>query len=219
MRLRAEIAPYDTVAQTLLSPPSNDADFAVVWTRPEAILPSFARLLAGDDVGADDLLGDVDRFADLVGRGAADFGCMIVPTWTVAPWLAGGALTDSRPGGIVWALGLANQRLMEATSQLTNVFVLDARRWLAAAADAYSERLWFMGKVPFDERVFERAADDVAAALHRGAGRGAQARRRRPRQHALGRRRRRRRLGVAAARRPRQRRRGLRRVPARPCSS
>ena len=96
---------------------------------------------------------------------------------------------------------------MDATSGLTKVFVLDAQRWLSAAtADAYSERLWFMGKMPFDERVFERAADDIAAALTAVRGGGAQAGRRRPRQHPLGRRRRRRRLGVAAPRRPRQRR-------------
>src|SRR5204863_3219694 len=39
-------------------------------------------------------------------------------------------------------------------------------RWLAAAGvDAQSERLWFLGKVPFDERVFEQAADEIAAAF------------------------------------------------------
>jgi FkbH-like protein len=166
VRLHAEIAPYDTVVPTLLAPPSADADFAVVWSRPEAILPSFARLLAAEDVDKEELLGDVDRFADLVERGSTDFGCVIVPTWTVPPWLAGGALTESRPGGVAWALNLANQRLMDATSRLTKVFVLDTQRWLSAAAsDAYNERLWFMGKVPFDERVFEHAADDIAAAV------------------------------------------------------
>ena len=119
-----------------------------------------------DDVDKEEILGDVDRFADLVERGSSGFGCVIVPTWTVSPWLAGGGLTESRPGGVAWALNLANQRLMDATSGLTKVFVLDAQRWLSAAAsDAYSERMWFMGKVPFDERVFERAADDIAAAL------------------------------------------------------
>src|SRR5262249_24783003 len=102
----------------------------------------------------------------LVQQGLRDVPCVVIPTWTLPPWSAGGSLTESRPGGATWALGVVNQRLMEAAAPLANVFVLDASRWLSAVGPGtYSERLWFRGKIPVDERVFELAADDVAAAL------------------------------------------------------
>jgi FkbH-like protein len=55
---------------------------------------------------------------------------------------------------------------MQALATASNTFVLDAQRWVATiGADAFSERLWFLGKIPFDERIFELAADDIAAAV------------------------------------------------------
>ena len=103
--MTAESAPFDTVVPTLLAGvDATGKDFAVVWTRPEAMLPSFARLAAAEDVERDALVGDVDRFVDLLRRGVADVPCVVVPTWTVAPWLAGGGLTAGRPGGVAWAL-------------------------------------------------------------------------------------------------------------------
>lgn len=165
VRITAESAPYDTVVPTLLTGvDAQGTDVAVVWTRPEAILPSFAQLIAGETVDQEELTADVDRFVELVRRGVADVPCVIVPTWSVAPWLAGGGLTAGKRGGVAWALSLANQRLMDGASELGNVFVLDADRWVGAS-DAYSEKLWFLGKIPFTERVFELAADDIGAAL------------------------------------------------------
>ena len=154
---------------TLLAGVSGEGnDFAVVWTRPEAILPSFGRLLAAEDVDRDEVLTDVDRFVDLLERGVADVACVVVPTWTVAPWSAGGSLTEGRSGGVAWALNLANRRLMDAASDIANLFVLDAGRWVSGVgAEAYSERMWFLGKIPFDERVFELAADDILAPSRR----------------------------------------------------
>jgi FkbH-like protein len=166
VRVQADVAPFGTVVATLFEPPVDHVDLAVVWTRPEAILPSMAQLLDGRTVGRDDIVGEVDRFVALVEQGLSAVPCVVVPTWTLPPWLVGGSLTEGRPGGALWALSLANQRLTEASARLANVFVLDTARWTAAVgADAYSERLWFLGKVPFDGRVFERAADDIASAL------------------------------------------------------
>ncbi|HEX4476072.1 MAG TPA: acyltransferase, partial [Polyangiaceae bacterium] len=41
----ADVAPFGQVIPTLMTPPPEGVDFAVVWTRPESVAPSFARLL------------------------------------------------------------------------------------------------------------------------------------------------------------------------------
>jgi acetyltransferase-like isoleucine patch superfamily enzyme len=63
----AEVAPFGQVVQTLhqLSRAEHKRDFALVWTRPESALPSFAKKLEGLDVPLAELEAEVDAFAGL----------------------------------------------------------------------------------------------------------------------------------------------------------
>ena len=67
----------------------------------------------------------------------------------------GAGCIDARPGGIAWAVGVANQRLMRQLAEAPNVFVLDAERWIALGGpQAYNDRSYYLGKIPFSETVF-----------------------------------------------------------------
>ena len=56
-----------------MSPKDPEHDYAVVWTRPEGVLPSFAQLLEFDQVDDEALLADVDRFASLLSEGLRSY--------------------------------------------------------------------------------------------------------------------------------------------------
>jgi FkbH-like protein len=162
--LDAAVAPFGAVVPTLLAPP-DDVDVAVVWTRPELVLPSVAAATEARSIDPDALDGEVEQYANLIREGLGSVRCVVVPTWTIASWQRGRGLTDARPGGLVWAVARANERLMAALANSENVFVVDAQRWLAAAgARAYTARGHYLGKIPFDDAVFREAAADVAAA-------------------------------------------------------
>jgi FkbH-like protein len=170
-RLEATVAPFGTVVPTLLAPESAGLDFAVVWTQPGEVLPAFRRIQEYEVTSETELVADVDKFAGLITKGLADYRTVIVPTWTRAPWHRGRGLTDSRPGGQGWALARVNQRLMTAFADSPNVFVLDAQRWLADGNDGgFSDRRWYLGKIPFEDAVFARAADDIVAAVATARG-------------------------------------------------
>ena len=172
--LEAEIAPFGAVVPTLLDPSSEGRDFAVVWTQPASAIPSLKAVRGFESVDEEAITKEVDEFADLVLRGLSDYRCVVVPTWTVAPWERGRGLLDARPGGIAWAVGVANQRLMRQLAEAPNIFVLDAERWIALGGpQAYNDRSYYLGKIPFSESVFARAAEEVAAAVAavRGAAR------------------------------------------------
>lgn len=162
IRFDVEVAPFGAVVPTLLAPP-DDVEAAVVWTRPEAVLTSFRTLLDGGSVTADELRADVDGFARLLSTASSNWKVTIVPTWTIEPWRRGAGHLDAQPGGLRWALGLANARLVDALEGDDHAVVVDADRWLASVGPAaYSERSWFLGKVPFADSVFELAADATA---------------------------------------------------------
>jgi FkbH-like protein len=172
--VEAVVAPPAPVALTLkgLAHAEERPHCALVWTRPEAVVPAFADVADFRSVPAETLLGQVDEFAGAVREASRQAGCVLVASWAASPTSRGLGLLDLRPGqGVADALRRMNLRLCDALADLSNVFVLDAARWLAAAgAAAVSPRLWFMGKVPFAAPVFAEASRDVKAALQARQG-------------------------------------------------
>ncbi|AMY12966.1 FkbH domain protein [Luteitalea pratensis] len=143
-------------------------EFTVVWTRPEAALSVFSRLLDGNpDVSESALLDEVDGYAAALAAAADLTGALFVPLWTLPPNHAGRGLLDLAPTkGPARALLQANQRLLARLDGKPGVFPLLASRWLELCGPgAYSARLWYLGKIPFVNEVFRAAACDIAAGL------------------------------------------------------
>jgi len=164
-------APFDQVVPTLLDSSlpcwQENPDCALIWTRPEQVSEGFARLLRFEDVDTEEILAEVDRFAELI-VGAADrvrFG--FVPTWTLPLYYRGRGLLDMRAGiGISNTLMQMNLRLAAKLAPATNIYVLDAQRWIALAGKrAFNPKLWHMGKIAFGNDVFAAAVRDLKAAL------------------------------------------------------
>ena len=165
--LGAEVAPYGQVTQFLMQPPAEDAaDFAVIWTRPEISIPSFARVVAYEDVDPAQLAAELAQFAALIVRAAAGYKAVFVPTWVQPAWLRGRGMADGRPSGVTRTLTSLNLQLMEALEGASNVFVLDAQRWLHGAGRAgHNPRGWYLGKVALPRGVMREAAADIRAAF------------------------------------------------------
>jgi FkbH-like protein len=172
-----EVANIDQVVPSLLTlaqgPKNDQADAVLVWTRPEAAVNRFARLLDTPEGG--DSAAEVDTFADHLLAAAEKVELMFVPTWTMAPYRRGLGLLHMHPGvGAGHALTAMNLRLMDRLSNAANVHVLDAQRWLAMAGPrAVNPKQWYMAKVAFSNDVFKEAVLDIETALTavRGAGR------------------------------------------------
>jgi FkbH-like protein len=165
--LGALVAPFNQVAQTLLSGPEPDfKDYAVVWVRPETTVPSFARILAHEDVSDESLLAEVDAFTSLVENAATAYKYVFVPGWVVPPWQRGLGMMDSRKGGVARALMLMNLRLADNLARTGNVFVLNAQRWFEGVGpEASSPKAWYMGKMAASRAVMSEAAAEIRAAV------------------------------------------------------
>jgi FkbH-like protein len=163
----AQIAPFGQVTQTLMAPaPVGAADFAVVWTRPETAVPAFGRLMAFEPVDEATLRAEVDAFCALIERAAPGYRFMFVPTWTQPSWERGLGMLDSRKGGANAALARMNLQLMERLAATSNVFVLNAARWLASVGPAaVNAKAWYLGKMAIARPALAEAARDIRAAL------------------------------------------------------
>lgn len=156
---------------------SNDAtqadgpDATVVWTRAEAISPAYATALAAGTARVDEVLADVDRFAEDIGRLAARGGRVIVMNWS-APRLATaiGSIALREGVGLLNVLLRMNLRLAERLDAVPGVVVLDTSAWVGSTRSAEEAKLWYAAKIPFRHDVMQRAARQVKSTLRAMTG-------------------------------------------------
>ena len=169
-------APYDQVVPILADAGhaswAADAQIAVVWTRPEAVSPTFSAILRGDVADLGRLAAEVDRYTELLVEAGLRVQLMLVPTWVVPTYRRGLGMSDFRPGGVAHALMTMNGRLVAALAGDPRAYVLDAQKWCErAGAKAFDPKLWYLGKIPFGHEVFKAAIPDIKAALRGVNGR------------------------------------------------
>jgi len=168
----AHVAPFGQVSQMLLSAPDPDFQgFAVVWVKPEGAAPSFARVLAHEEVTEAQLLSEVDAFCALIERAASQYKLVFVPTLSLPAYRRGLGMTDLRQGGVARSLLTLNTRLADNLAKLGNVFVLSAERWLQQVGhQPETSKAWYLGKLAVPRGVMTEAAADIRAALAGATG-------------------------------------------------
>jgi FkbH-like protein len=169
--LKPSFAPFNQVVPVLLDGTvpcwALKPDVAVVWTKPDSVIKSFARVLNHEPVAIDDLLREVDEFAECLRAASTRVSALFVPTWTWPAYDRGLGLLNLKPGiGTAYALMKMNTRLAEAVDGSPAIHLLDAGRWVAQAGKAAtSPKLWHLGKIAFGPEVFRQAAADIKAGL------------------------------------------------------
>jgi len=173
--LKCFAASYGQVYQILLD--SNHLDWSskpeilVVWTTPELILPSFAKLLRFEFESAGELharaLSEVDQFANAVLNAAPHANLVLVPAWFLPAaerWIQ--TLTW-RPGmGVGHLLAAANLRLAEKFSTHQNIVLLDTGNWLASLTQPEVDpRMYAVAKIRYTQELFSKAASEMKAIL------------------------------------------------------
>jgi FkbH-like protein len=168
---RCVIAPYGQTVRLLLDEQAEfwaePFDALIIWVLPHLAVPGFQRVLSCEQFSMKDLLAEVDSFCALVKRMPEKVRTIIVPSLTAPGVERGlGPLDLVNNVGVASALMQINLRLAEQFEPDRRVIFLDAQRWLGAVgAGAYSPRLWYMSKTPFQNPVFREASNDILAAL------------------------------------------------------
>ncbi len=173
----ATVAPFGQAIPILMNGDheiwGGDPSFTVVWTRPEGVIESFSRFIGHETENAENVLGEVDAYAELLVRLGKRVRAVFVPLWTASLPRRGLGMLDLRPGaGLAHLLMQMNLRLARGCAERPNIYLLDAQRWLVAAGrSAFSPTLWYMAKIPFGAEVFKEASQDIKSGLRALSGR------------------------------------------------
>jgi FkbH-like protein len=163
---------FGEVYPALLDESGGKVDFGIVWTSPAGVIPSFARALDLQPADHDAIVEEVRGFARALLRYAGRARFLLVPAWSLPPGQRGYGMLDWRPGlGLHHLLARMNLALAEALADHRTIFMLDPSTWLQTAGPAAaSPRMWFAGKVPYGNRVFQEAVGDIKAAINGALG-------------------------------------------------
>ena len=138
-------------------------DRAVVWIRPESMFPSFLDKLNGNQLNVSKLDSEVEEFLDILESASENLSALWVPLWVRSDFVRGLGIGEYKKGGTNWALQRINNSLIQRGSLSGTLHVLDTYRWLGSTGTAHDPKLWFMGKVPFNNPIFRNAVRDVEA--------------------------------------------------------
>ena len=142
-------------------------DIAVVWTRPQAVVPGVKGLLEYEQIPLQNVLQQVDEYCEHLISMSARVKYVFVPAWVLPSCRSLFGMLDMKTGiGLTNTLMRMNLRLVENLEKASNIHVLNSFDWvLQAGAQAFSPKLWYLGKIPFSNDVFKAAVQDIKAVL------------------------------------------------------
>jgi len=163
--LQAECAPFGQVMPLLMNAQDpvwqNRPDAVIVWTQPQAVIPSFGKVLKFQQVDINELLAEVDAFCEPLKSLKDRSNLVLVPHWQIPFWQRGLGVFDLKARhGARDVLMRMNLRLSDNLAGVPGFDVLDPENWtIDLGREAFSPKLWYLSKVPYDTRVFKAAAD------------------------------------------------------------
>jgi FkbH-like protein len=165
------LAPFGQPVSTLLHKDlpcwQNTPDVAVVWTRPQSVISAFNSLLRYEQVPLQKVLQQVDEYCSLLVNMSDWVKYAFVPTWVLPSYRSVFGVLDMKTGiGLTNTVMRMNLRLGENLEKTSNIYVLNTHRWTERAGiQAFSPKLWYLGKIVFGNEVFKEAVRDIKAAL------------------------------------------------------
>ena len=153
-----ETEPYGQVYQSLVRSTGSWLD--IVWTSPERVLPGFQTACQLEEVAHEDILADVDYFAQSL-ISASEKRYIFVAAWHLPANMGYGMLDWKNGLGLSNLLAKCNIRLAEKVSESNNIFMLCTNIWMEGIKNPLSSKMWYAGKIPYNSGVFENAARHI----------------------------------------------------------
>lgn len=146
---------------------NNQERTAVVWTQPQAMVPTFNQAIRFSPVSIENILQEVDHFADSVLVLAANFKYVFVWSWVLPAYRRGyGLLEMKKDVGFRNILMAMNLRLSEKLAAASNVYLLSSARLLEeAGAKAFNDKLWYTAKMPYTIAIYQMVAKEIVESL------------------------------------------------------
>jgi FkbH-like protein len=166
--IKTSLAPYGQVMNILLGDNKTiKYDFGFVWLMPQAVIGSFNNLINGHVTQFTSIMTEVDDFCNAVIKYSEAFKYLFIVSWSLPSYFRGIGLRDLKNEvGISNCLMRMNLRLADNFDTRKNIYLLDSQKWIGnAGEEAFSSKLWYLSKTPFNNIVFKQALKELKSAI------------------------------------------------------
>lgn len=169
--IKVEPQPYGQFIQSIYNCiEQGHNDLVFLWLNFASLSQSYAAALNFEPFDRSQLDIDLDSYIGLIGNLAARCKGVVVVNFVMPADMQGSGLSNLSEGNLGFMLAELNLKLYKAVSVLGNGWCMDQNRWFQSD-NHYSGKLFHAGKIPFSQKVFRRAAEDMLAAVDAVNGR------------------------------------------------
>lgn len=163
--IKCEEVLFGQVYQSLFS--ASNADIGFIWTQPENVISNYNLALNAEIFDDQKCYSEVENFAAAIIKYAESVECLFIASWTRNYAERGYGLLDWKEDfGISNILSKMNIKLAECLSASNKCYMLDSQKWFFGIESTHSPKLGYATKVPFTNKVFQRAAEDIYSSLN-----------------------------------------------------
>lgn len=169
--LQVEPQPYGQFMQSIYGCiEQGHDDLVFLWLDFASLSQSYCAALNFERYDRVQLDVDLDSYITLITQLAGSCKGVVVANFVMPAYLQGSGLSNLSEGSPGFLLAELNLKLYKAVSTLGNGWCLDQNNWFQSDGH-YNGKLYHAGKVPFSQKVFRAAAEDLLAAVDAVNGR------------------------------------------------
>ena len=138
----------------------------IVWTKVDSVINSFNKILDYEKVNHKALIKETDIYINLIKQLSLNSDHVLVFSWSLPQLSKGKFLNDfTNDAGITKNLNILNKRVADSLKKYKNISFLNTN-YITDKNDAdYNPKLWFLAKIPFTQKIFELASNEIFRTL------------------------------------------------------
>lgn len=139
--------------------------YCVFWINLSSISPSYKKSLANEEFCESEIFIELNNYVNLIKKLAETAKAVFVCSFYQEPYSNGIGIGDLKENQTGFLLAKANYQLYSDFSNESNIFCLETTKWFQNK-DFYNAKLFYAGKIKFNQSVLKEAASDIIAGIN-----------------------------------------------------
>ena len=157
-----KVSPFGQLYQSIYSFIDDPKSIIFISTFPESHIEEFKKALFSEEINSEKLLSEIDDYAEMIINLSSKCKYILIPAWvTMSHHKTQGLIDWKSEFGINNLIAEMNLRLCKRLRIYENIFILDPTKWQLNSEDCRNSKMWYLSKVPFQNKILDKISDDI----------------------------------------------------------
>ena len=157
---------YGQLYQSIYKFETNLDTINFIWSLPETHIKNFRKLLNSEPISKDELLKEIDDYAELIINLSKKSKYIFIPSWSILSYYRkSGYLDWDQDNGIARFITEMNLKLAKKFDKHRNIYIFNSDDWGLGIRENLNPKMWYLTKTPFQNKVFNEVCDSLSNLL------------------------------------------------------